>query len=387
MPLQPRQTIRELPEIVHGGIYYAKLNDLKISSRDVLDFSVSHNPYGTPPNVLAALRSIPVDSYPDPEAEEFRKRLGKRLGVKPANLLAGSGSTELIRLVTIAYFASGDLILIPQPTYSEYEIACRMMDVRVVKKPVLREEKHFLLESVDLLSCIGKFKPKGVFLCNPNNPTGQCLTRDEIEKILLAVPDCLFVVDEAYIAFTENENRFSSLGLIHHGNIIVIRSMTKDYALAGLRLGYAVAASSIIEVLKRICPPWNVNIAAQLAGIAALDSENYLENCKTKINQAKGFLMSELSSMGLIPVPSQANFFLVKVGDAKSFHKALLERGLLVRDCSSFGLPEYIRIAPRTMPECIKLITAIREVISGQHTNSNNSVHTKRNFWRQRKRW
>lgn len=373
--LQPRRSVCELPKVLHGGIHYAQLDGLKISSHDILDFSVSHNPFGPPQNVLAALKSIPVDSYPDPEAEELRQHLSERLGLKPTNLLVGSGSTELIRLVAIAYFTPGDIVLIPQPTYSEYETACRIMDARVVRQPVLKEEKHFQVDIVDLLFCIGKFKPKGVFLCNPNNPTGQCLTRDEIEKILMAAPDCLFVVDEAYIAFTESEDGFSSLNLIHHGNIIVIRSMTKDYALAGLRLGYAVAIPEIIEVLTRICPPWNVNIAAQLAGIAALGSENYLEDCRTRINQAKGFLMSELSSIGLISLPSQANFFLVKVGDARSFHRALLEKGFLVRDCSSFGLPEYVRIAPRTLSECVKFITAVKELM------------TKQNFWRRTERW
>lgn len=367
--MQPRKTICRLPEIVHGGIHYAKLDGLRVSPRDILDFSVSYNPYGPPPNVPAALSSIPVGNYPDPEAEELRKRLAGKLGVAPTNLITGNGSTELIRLVAIAYFGSRDRVLIPQPTYSEYEVACRMMGARVVRQPVLKEEKRFRPESVSLLSCIEKFKPKGVFLCNPNNPTGQCMTRDEIEKIQLAAPDCLFIVDEAYIAFTEPEERFSSSSLISHGNIIVLRSMTKDYALAGLRLGYAVAAPSIIEVLKRIRPSWNVNAAAQLAGVAALDSENYLEDCKAKIKQAKNFLMSELSNIGLVPVPSEANFFLVKVGNARSFHQALLERGFLVRDCSSFGLPEYIRIAPRSMSECIQLITAIKELLRNNQFN------------------
>lgn len=368
--LRPRHSVCELPKVVHGGLHYAAHDGLKISSQDILDFSVSHNPYGPPENVFAALKSIPIGSYPDPEATELRRRLSERLGLKPANLLLGSGSTELIRLVAMAYFDCGDRVLIPQPTYGEYEIACRIMDAEVVRQPVLREEKQFRLEIADLLCCLARFKPRGAFLCNPNNPTGQCLARDDIVKALLAAPDCLFVVDEAYITFTGAEDRFSSLSLIHFGNIIVIRSMTKDYALAGLRLGYAVASTKNIAVLKRVCPPWNVSIPAQLAGIAALDSKDYIEDCRVKIDQAKQFLMSELSSMGLAPVPSQTNFFLVKVGDARSFQRALLSKGVLVRDCSSFGLPEYIRIAPRTMPECVRLITKMKEIIDRGH-NSN----------------
>ncbi len=370
MPLRPRRNICKLPKAIHGGKYYAHLDGLGISPEDILDFSVSHNPYGPPQSVVLALKSVPIDSYPDPEVKELRNRLGEILGVKSENLLVGSGSTELIRLVTMAYFDRGDRVLIPQPTYGEYEIACRIMGAKTIRQPILKEENHFRLDIADLLSCIKKFKPKGVFLCNPNNPTGQCLSRDDIEKALLSAPDCLFIIDEAYIAFTESEDSFSSLGLMNHDNIVVIRSMTKEYALAGLRLGYAVATAKIIKLLKLACPPWNVNIAAHLAGIAALDSKNYLEDCKAKINQAKSFLMSELSTMGLATIPSQANFFLVKVGSARDFHRALLKKGFLVRDCSSFGLSEYIRIAPRTMPECIRFITAVRKIMTERQNNN-----------------
>ena len=152
------------------------------------------------------------------------------------------------------------------------------------------------------------------------------------------------------------------MDLTDHGNLVILRSMTKDYALAGLRLGYAIAADSIISVLKRVRPPWNVNALAQKAGIVALNSDKYLEKCNNKIQEAKRFLIKELERLGLSPLPSQTNFFLVKVGNATAFRQALLMKGILVRDCTSFGLPQYIRLAPRALPECQKLIKAIKEV-------------------------
>jgi len=138
--------------------------------------------------------------------------------------------------------------------------------------------------------------------------------------------------------------------------------MTKDYALAGLRLGYAIANEEIISNLHRVRPPWNVNIVAQKAGVIALRETDYFDQCKKHIMEAKKFLIDELSQLGFPSLPSRANFFLLRVGSGKTFRSALLRHGILVRDCASFGLPEYVRIAPHTMPKCQKLIAAIRKL-------------------------
>lgn len=366
--LQPRRDITKLTPVVHGGTYYIRSNGLQAPSKGIIDFSVNYNPYGPPPEVLAVLRSGLVNGYPDPRATELRNCLSQKLRVGSDNLIVGNGSTELIRLIAMAYFDRNDRVLIPQPTYSEYEVACQMMGAKIIRQPVLKEDECFRLDIEKLIFLIHKFRPKGVFLCNPNNPTGQCVTCNDIKKLLPVFPGCLFIIDEAYITFTESEDDFSSLSLIHHDNLVILRSMTKDYALAGLRLGYAVAASPIIDTLWKICPSWNVNTLAQLAGVVALRSQNYIEECKSKIGIAKRFLMTQLSYIGLSVIPSQANFFLVKVGDAKSFYQSLLRRGFLVRDCTSFGLSEYIRIAPRALHECKRLIAVMEEVIDESAT-------------------
>jgi histidinol-phosphate aminotransferase len=217
------------------------------------------------------------------------------------------------------------------------------------------------------VALIRQHRPKGIFLCNPNNPTGQYLSREEVRKILSMAKDSLVILDEAYIAFTEDT--WASVDLIDWGNLVILRSMTKDYALAGLRLGYAVAAESIISVLKRVRPPWNVSSVAQAAGVFALKADGYLDMCGRKIKEAKEFLVKELSGLGLSPLPSQANFFLVKVGDAARFRQALLKKGILVRDCTSFGLSGYIRLAPRSMAECQRLLTAIKETGVYRHVS------------------
>ena len=359
MPLSPRWEVENLSPCPHGGPDYAELKKFGLAAEDVVDFSVSTNPFGPPPGVREALTSLPIALYPDSEATELRECLAQELSIAPENILAGSGSAELIRLVAQAYFGPQDVVLIVEPTFGEYEVACRVIGSGVLKQRLTAQE-GFRLQVTETVDLIRRHCPKGVFLCNPNNPTGQYLAREEIEQILVACEDSLLILDEAYIAFVDNA--WSSLDLIQRGNVLILRSLAKSHALAGLRLGYAMAQQQIIANLRKVCPPWNVNIVAQRAGILALADKEYMRKCKVGIQHLKDFLIKELTELGLQPLPSQANFFLVEVGDAKRFRRALLERGILVRDCTSFGLAEYIRIAPRPLPDCRKLITAIKEI-------------------------
>jgi histidinol-phosphate aminotransferase len=261
------------------------------------------------------------------------------------NLLIGSGSTELIRLLALAYFNTGDKVLIPQPVYGEYELACQLARAQVVTQSNL-EETNFRMNVTETLDLIQRYQPKGLFLCNPNNPTGQYLSREEVEQIVLAAQQSLIILDEAYIAFTNNA--WPSYDLLNQGNLVILRSMTKDYALAGLRLGYAIADASIISVLKRVQPPWSLTSMSQKAGIHALEADNYLKECEDKIREAKSFLIKELADLGLTPLPSQTNFFLVKVGNAAALRKGL---------------------APRTIPECRKLVSAIKDARIHSHAS------------------
>lgn len=363
--LRPKPAIDKLAPCTHGGIDYSELAKLGVSPQTILDFSVSCNPFGPPLNIGEALNNTSIEAYPDSEAGELKLSLAKKLNLTPDNLIIGSGSTELIRLVATTYFGSGDSVLIPQPTYGEYEAACHLVDARILHQHMSRET-DFRLDIAETISLIRKHLPRGIFLCNPNNPTGQYLSREDIEQVLSITEDSLVILDEAYIAFTENA--WTPLNLLNRDNLVILRSMTKDYALAGLRLGYAIAAESIVSVLRRVRPPWNVNAVAQKAGILALNADGYIEECSSKIREAKSFLVKELAQLGLSPLPSQTNFFLVKVGNAAEFRQALLKRGILVRDCASFGLPDYIRLAPRTLAECHRLIAAIKDI--GVHSHA-----------------
>ncbi|MFW6149980.1 MAG: pyridoxal phosphate-dependent aminotransferase [Chloroflexota bacterium] len=370
MQVSPRREIAGLQAAVHGGIDYAELEARGVDPSQVLDFSANLNPFGPAPSVRRVLREMAHASpdalacYPDSLAVALRRKLAGHLGVDMDNLLMGNGSTELIRLLALGYFGQGDTVIVIGPTFGEYEVACRISGASVVTEKV-SPERDFELDVEHLVAVIKRARPKGVFLCNPNNPTGRYLGSEAVGRILEAAPGSLVVLDEAYITFVDatwSSVAMSVGGSTSAATLVVLRSMTKDYGMAGLRLGYAVAERGVISTLRRICPPWNVNAVAQEAGRRALDDEEYLEKTRQELRRAKEFLLEELSSIGLSPVSSEANFFLVRVGDARSLRHELLARGILVRDCASFGIGGYLRIAARSMDDCRRLIAALEEV-------------------------
>jgi len=370
LSLLPRPEIQGAARCPHGGIDYAELETRGIASQDILDFSANLNPFGPPPGVMEALNEVDISHYPDSEASYLRRSLAEKLGIKAENILVSSGSTELIRLAALAYLGNGDRVLIIDPTYGEYQVACQISGASLVKQQ-LSSQNGFRLNTSETVELIRQHRPKGVFICNPNNPTGRYLPQADFERILDAGKNSLIVLDEAYVSFVNNA--WSSLDLIEQNNLLVLRSMTKDYAMPGLRLGYGVARGKIIANLRRICPPWNVNALAQKAGTIAIAKEEYLKQCQVELKEAKDYLTVALFGLGLPPLPSEANFFLVEVGNASRFRRELLKRKILVRDCTSFGLPQYIRIASRTLPACQRLVAAIKEtlIVINQGTEHN----------------
>ncbi|MEL7562130.1 histidinol-phosphate transaminase [Dehalogenimonas sp. 4OHTPN] len=353
--LSPRPEVAALKSCYHGGPNYAEFERLGIRPEEVIDFSSNSNPY--PFRLDFSIDDVVIDHYPDSDSTDLRRLIAAENGVKPSNVIVGSGSMEVIRLIAQAYLSQSDRVLICKPTFGEYEIACRIAGAQVID--LWAEERFcFRFDARRVAALIQNLQTKAVFICNPNNPTGQYLSLSEIEHVLEVNPSCLLVLDEAYIAFTKNS--WDSMDLHSHRNLVIIRSMTKDYALAGLRLGYAIADESIIANLEKVKPPWNVNAIAQRAGIQALRDKRYLNRSERLVKRGRDYLINELSAMGFHIVPTMTNFFLMGVDDAKIFRSKLLIKGLIVRDCTSFGLPQYVRIAPRTLPECRRLVHAIK---------------------------
>lgn len=359
MPLHPDKRERKPEGATHGGIDYAEMETLGLDPDKIIDFSVCTNPFMPPPGIKKILAGSRIDRYPDSRCTELKQRLAGKTGISTSNILVGSGTTELIRLVAAAFFRKDDLVLLAEPTYGDYEIAVKAAGARSLKYHA-REENNFSIETRAVAALIRRRRPKAAIICNPNNPTGQYLSRQEVETIMHALGDGLLVLDEAYVSFIEDS--WNSMELFSTGNIIILRSMTKDYNIPGLRLGYAVADQEKIDVLLPMVPPWNVNGIAQKAGVYLLKKENLLKDSLHRVREAKEYLSGAMSRLGLRVLHSDAHYFLVKVGNARAFRLSLLKSGLMVRDCASFGLPEYIRVSARSLPECDELIKAMKNI-------------------------
>ena len=348
---------------VHGGTNIAELRSLGLRSEDVLDFSASINPLGAPDGVSQAMSGVDLAAYPDTECIALCETLAAMLGVSTSQILIGNGSTELIHLAARAYLNAGDKAIIFAPTFGEFEAACDMEGARVVSV-VASEVDGFAWDVSDAARIISEQSPALVFLCNPNNPTGRYLSEGDVRRIAAAVPaDGLLLLDEAYLPFVDT--RWDSLPLLDLGNVALLRSMTKDYALTALRLGYMLAPPDVVERVGAWQHSWSVNAPAQAAGVAALADTRHVDDGRNAVQAAKRYLTSELDALGLRYAPSAANFVLVKVGDAKTLRRALLEGyGIIVRDCASFGLPRHIRIGVRTLEDCKRLVDALRDVLN-----------------------
>jgi histidinol-phosphate aminotransferase len=353
--IQPRPEVLAVAPPHHGAFDYAELEQLSLEPENVLDFSVNSNPFGPSPLVYEALRSVPPDRYPDREALALRRALAERLGVSPQEVVVGNGASEVLLLIALAFVRPGDRACVVGPTFGEYARVVELMGGEVHTR-CAQPHDRFALSPRAVAEWIEHLRPRFLFLCNPNNPTGQYLSLDDVALLVFADRKRLVVVDEAYLPFVAGGR---SALVLKASNVLVVGSMTKAFALAGLRLGYAVGNTAVVEALSRVRPAWNVNSLAQAAGLAALRDEKHVQRSLNRVAQAKERLMHALRMLGLQPCPSDTHFFLLPVGEASRFRRALLRHGILVRDCSSFGLPAYVRIGTRRPEENERLIAAI----------------------------
>jgi len=359
MPIQPRPEVQQLGDVVHGALDFAELEAYGLVPESVIDFSVNNNPYGPSPRLREVLHSVVIDRYPDRDSLDLRRRLGQHLGVAIDQLIVANGSMELLWFVALAYLRPGDPVLILEPTFGEYERVVQLMGA-IRHAYTMRPETHFAVDEAMLLNTLQQLQPRLMFICNPNNPTGTHLPVEWITKWAARYPDTLFVVDEAYLPFMTGPP--SSLIGRTGNNILVLHSMTKAHALAGVRLGYAVGTPDVIGALGQVRPTWNVNALAQAAGIVALDDVSHLTQTLACVSADKAALVASLEALELTPLPSVTHFFLCEVGQARALRQSLLQRGILVRDCTSFGLPSYIRIASRRPADNARLIDALSKI-------------------------
>ncbi len=328
--------------VVHGGLTAAEREELAGAGVDVVDLSANVNPYGPLPRVLRAARQTRLDRYPDVDAATLRAAYANAHGLDPAQVLAGHGSSELIYLAARAFVSAGGAGLVAGPTFGEYAAAIGAAGGRVIE---LRAEARdgFRLDSGQLVEVIRKERPGVVFLCNPNNPTGSLTAGDAIEAITDAARGCsaIVVIDEAYMEFAATRAAPSSPA----PGRLILRSLTKLHSIPGLRLGLMAGNVCDIDRVRMLQPPWAVSAPAAAAALQSLGEGEFERRSVARLTATREMLTRDLADRGWDVTPSEANFVLVQVGDGSGFRSRLLLRGFAVRDCASFGLPEYVRIA------------------------------------------
>ncbi|HOF87727.1 MAG TPA: histidinol-phosphate transaminase [Armatimonadota bacterium] len=311
----------------------------------VTDFSANQSPLGPAPGVADAIAHAAIDRYPDRDAAPLAAAIARRHALSPAQAVVGNGSTELIRLIAQLALQPGDAALMLSPTFGEYAVATRMSGG--VPAECAAEE---------LPQRLAEVSPRLCWLCSPNNPTGVALAPADIATLTARHRRTLFVLDEAYCDLLAAPQWTPDL--LARGNLLILRSMTKAWGLAGLRLGYALGDAALMRPLRAGGAPWNVNACAQAAGLAALHDADHYARTVAVLREQKAALIAGLRALGWDVLPSDAAFFLVRVGDAPGVARALLRHGCLVRDCTSFGLPAHIRISPRRPEENRRLLAA-----------------------------
>jgi threonine-phosphate decarboxylase len=331
--------------------------------KEIIDFSANINPLGIPQTVKNALYNNldKILHYPDSEAKNITKKITKYWGIKEENVLLGNGSIELIYLIVNTFKPRTSLIAIP--SFSEYERALKNVKSKI-QFLKLKEKENFSLN-------LCRFNRTDIFFIgNPNNPTGNLILKDR--RKARQIKSQLIVVDEAFMDFLPNQKEHTLIWkAVKDKKFIVLRTLTKFFALPGLRIGYLIAHKNIINRLKQYQPPWSTNSLAQLAAEIILNDKKYIKKTYRLIEKEKKFLLRQLAKInGLKPYPSEANYLLIKTEKnnitSGVLRKSLIKKGILIRDCNNFrGLNnKYIRVAVRSHKENLKLIEALRKTIA-----------------------
>ncbi|BCJ88472.1 histidinol-phosphate transaminase [Effusibacillus dendaii] len=327
---------------------------------EVVKLASNENPIGPSKHAQQAIQAALGDlhRYPDGGQLELKHELAKFYNISEDMIIVGNGSDEVITLFCTTFLEPGDEIIVPSPTFSEYMFGSTLMAGKTVEVP-LRE--GFAYDLADFAKAITD-RTRMIFLCVPNNPTGTYIKHAELESFLQNIsPDILVVLDEAYNEYVESEDCAQGLEFLRKGyNVAVMRTFSKLYALAALRIGYTMAKPEVIGFVNRVREPFNVNHLAQVGAIAALHDKEHTESSRRVNSQGKRVLYEGFTKLGLRYIPTEANFILVNAGvDSMQLFQSLLKEGVIVRAGSFFGLPSWIRVSIGLPEENERLLQAL----------------------------
>ncbi len=330
--------------------------------KKIIKLASNESPLGPSVKAQQAVRQAvkKMNFYPEGTGRELRRVIAKQLQLEPENIILGNGSNEIIELVAHAFMNEEEEVITAWPSFLVYFLVADVLNGRITKVPL----KYY---TYDLDAIVKEIKPetKMIFIANPNNPTGTIVDKEKVARFMQKVPEHVLVVfDEAYVEFANHDLFPDTMEFIREERpVIVLRTFSKIYGLAGLRIGYGIAPKRIVELLNKVRQPFNVNSLAQVAGIAALEDEDYRHRMISLVEEGKRYLCKEFYKLGLFYVPSEANFILVKTGDGQKTFNDLLRQGIIVREMNEYDLPEYFRVTVGTMYQNRKFIKALKNII------------------------
>ena len=362
IPTPVNTALKTLPTYQPGRPIEEVARELNLPANEIIKLASNENPLGPSPTALAAMQKVlaNLNLYPDGNAFYLKQKLAEKLGVTPANLVLGNGSNEIIEFVGHVYFAPGVDVVVSQFCFAIYPLVAKMMGANVI---TVSAKNH----GHDLPAMLRAITPQTrvVFVANPNNPTGTLAPREEVIRLVNEVPDnVLLVLDEAYVEFLDDAvDLVSLIRLGARQNLLLMRTFSKIFGLAGLRLGYGIGHPDLIAVLEKIRQPFNINSIAQAGALAALDDAEHMR--QTRENNARGldFFYRAFRELKLEYIPSAANFILVRVGEGQKVFEAMQKLGVIVRPMGGYQLPEWIRISIGTPKENERCLGALKSAL------------------------
>jgi histidinol-phosphate aminotransferase len=337
-----------LVERIHGGIDAAAPG---IDAREVLDLSVNLNPYGPPSALLEAVQAAALTRYPDAHARTAREAWARELDTSPERIAVGHGAADLMWAVARAFLRPGQRVVVAEPTFSELRVAAISAGASV--------ERVFSADAtlrLDLDAVLAQARgARMVYVCAPNNPTGEGVGAGRIAALAEALGDTLLVLDQSFLSLSDDA---ADVRAPLPANVIALRSLTKDFALPGLRIGYLVAAPELVVAIEAARPTWATSAPALAAIACAAREQAFVQSSWQRIRADRSYLEERLAGLGLWPLPSATGYLLVPVGNAPVVTQKLLAQRVFVRDASSFGLPGHVRIAARPRAEVDRLCEA-----------------------------
>ena len=359
MKITIKSSIRQHTPVIHGG----KIS-VKNSDHNIIDFSSNITPLGIPNSAKLIIKKNldKVQFYPDPKSENVISSLEKYTHLSKSNIIVGNGAIEILYNFCFAFLSKTTKVLIHVPTFEEYEAAVKLNNCKI---------SYFksLNLSTNIDSFISQIPKSGcVFLCNPNNPTGELLSKKELLSIIIVAKKLKTIVfiDECFIELVPKSNESVISYVKKYDNLFILRSLTKSFGLPGLRIGYACGSKEIIKILQKIKIPWSVNSLAQDAANAVIKNTSHLKKSNIIIKKELKYLEDNISILnGFECISSSTNFILIKIKyDSTKLQTKLLKNKILIRDCKNFrGLDNhYIRIAVKSHKDNVKLITALEKI-------------------------